>query len=67
MDFVIGLPILTDWKGDTYDLIQVIIDQLLKMVYYKPVKIKIDTPSLTEVIINMVVRYHGVPKSIVID
>ncbi len=38
------------------------------MVYYKLVKvITIDTPSLAKVIINVVVRHHGVPKSIVTD
>ncbi len=37
------------------------------MVYYEPVKVMIDTPSLVEVIINMVVHYHRIPESIVID
>ena len=35
------------------------------MVYYKPVKVTIDTLSLAEVIIDMVVRHHGLPDSIV--
>ena len=35
MDFVTGLPISTDWKGDSYDSILVIIDWLTKMVHYK--------------------------------
>ncbi len=39
----------------------------MKMVYYKQVKITIDAPGLAEVIIDMVVRYHGVLKSIVMD
>ena len=34
------------------------------MVYYKPVKVIIDAPSLAEVIINVVVRYHGLPDLI---
>ena len=33
MDFVTGLPPFADWKGDNYDLILVIVDQLTKMVY----------------------------------
>ena len=37
MDFVIGLPISTDWKGTSYDSILVIVDRLTKMVHYKPV------------------------------
>ena len=67
MDFVTGLPILTDWKGDSYDSILVIVDRLTKMVYYKPVKVTINAPGLAEVIIDVVVRHHGLPDSIVTD
>ena len=67
MDFVTGLPILTDWKGDSYNSILVIVDWLTKMVYYKPVKVTIDAPGLAEVIIDVVVRHHGLPDSIVTD
>ncbi len=67
MDFVIGLPISADWKGDSYDSILVIVDRLTKMVHYEPVKVTIDAPGLAEVIINVVVRYHGVAESIVTD
>ena len=35
------------------------------MVYYKPVKIILDSPGLAEVIIDMVVRHHGLLNSIV--
>ena len=65
MDFVIGLPISTDWNGDNYDLILVIVDRVTKMVHYKPVKVTINASGLTEVIINMVVRHHGLLDSIV--
>ena len=37
------------------------------MVYYKPVKVTIDTPGLAEVIIDIVVKHHGLPDSIVTD
>ncbi len=67
MDFVIGLPISADWKGDSYNSILVIIDRLTKIVYNKPVKVMINTLGLTEVIINMVVHYHGVSESIVMN
>ena len=67
MDFVTSLPICTDWKGDSYDSILVIINQLIKMVYYKPVKIIIDAPGLAEVIIDIVMRHHGLSDSIIID
>ena len=36
IDFVAGLPISTDWKGDSYNSILVIINWLTKMVHYKP-------------------------------
>ena len=67
IDFVTGLPISADWKGDSYNSILVIVDRLTKMVHYEPVKVTIDAPGLAEVIINMVVRHHGVPESIIID
>ena len=67
MDFVTGLPILTDWKEDSYDSILVIVDRLTKMVYYEPVKITIDAPGLGELIINVVICHHGLPNSIVTD
>ena len=67
IDFVTGLPISTDWKGDSYDSIFVIVNQLTKMVHYKPVKVTINAPGLTEVIIDVVVRHHGLPNSIVTD
>ena len=67
MDFVTGLPISTNWKRDSYDSILVIVDRLTKMVHYEPVKITIDAPGLDEVIINVVVRHHGLPDSIMTD
>ena len=67
MDFVTRLPLSADWKGDNYDSILVIVDQLTKMVHYEPVKVTIDAPGLAEVIIDMVVRHHGLPDSIVTD
>ena len=67
MDFVTSLPISTNWKEDSYESILVIIDRLTKIVYYEPVKITIDAPGLAEVIINVVVRHHGLPHSIVTD
>ena len=64
MNFVTGLPISTNWKGDSYDSILVIVDWLTKMVHYKPVKVTIDASGLAKVILNVVFRYHGLPNSI---
>ena len=67
MDFVTGLPLSADWKGDSYDSILVIVDRLTKMVYYKPVKVTIDASGLAKVIIDVVVRHHGLSDSIISD
>ncbi len=45
----------------------VIIEQPMKIVYYKPVNVTINAPSLLEIIIDVIVRYHKVPTSIVIN
>ena len=67
MDFVTGLPLSADWKGDSYNSILVIVNRLTKMVHYKPVKVTINAPGLAEVIIDMVVWHHGLPDSIISD
>ncbi len=67
MDFVTGFPISADWKGDSYNSILVIVDQLTKIVHYESVKVMIDAPGLAEVMINVIVCHHEVPESIVTD
>ena len=67
MDFVTGLPISTNRKGDSYDSILVIVDWLTKMIHYEPVKITIDELGLVEVIINVLLRHHSLLDSIVTD
>ena len=48
-------------------MILVIVNQLIKIVYYEPVKITINTPSLAKVIINVIIHHYGVLESIVTD
>ena len=67
IDFVIELPVSTNWKGETYDSILVIVDQFTNMVDYEPVKIIIDAPGLAEIIINVAVKHYDLPNSIVSD
>ena len=55
MDFVIGLLVSTNWKGETYNSIQVIVNQLTKIIYYKPIKVTINALGLDKVIIKVVV------------
>ena len=52
IDFVTGLLISTDWKGDSYNSILVIVDRFTKMVHYEPVKVTINAPGFVEVIIK---------------
>ena len=67
IDFVTSLPLSADWKGNSYNSILVIVDRLTKMVHYEPIKVTIDAPGLAEVIIDMVVRHHSLPDSIISD
>ena len=64
MNSVIGLPISTNWKGDNYDFILVIVNGLAKMVRYKAVKITINAPKLANVIIDVMVGHHSLLNSI---
>ena len=65
MDFVTGLPLSSDWKGNNYDSILVIVNRFTKIVHYEPVKVTIDALGLAKVILNMVVWHHGLANSIV--
>ena len=65
IDFVMSLSILMDRKEDIYDLTLVIINYLIKIVYYKLIKIIINTLDLAKVIINIVVRYYSFSNSII--
>ncbi len=67
MDFVTGLLISANKKGDSYNSILVIVNQLTKIVYYEPVKVTINVPGLVEVIITIVVCYYWILELIVID
>ncbi len=67
MDFFMGLLTSTNWKNNSYNSIPVIVDRLIKMVNYKPVKVMINASSLAKVIINMIVCHHRVLKSIDMD
>ena len=67
MDFVTGLPLFSDWKGDSYDSILVTVNWLTKMMHYKPVKVTIDASELAKVILDVVVWYHDLSDSVLID
>ena len=67
MDFVTRLPLSSDWKSDSYDSILEIIDQLTKMVHYKPVKVTINASGIAKVILDMVIWHNGLSNSIISD
>ena len=67
MDFIIGFSISPNKKYDSYNLVLVIVDQLIKMVYYIPIKVIIDALGLAKVITNVVVRHHKIAKLIMTD
>lgn len=67
IDFVTCFSTSTDWKRDNYNIILVIINYLINMIYYKSVKSTIDVAGVAKVIINVIVRYHEFLKSIIND
>ena len=62
-----GLPISTNWKEESYDFILVIIYWLIRIIYYKPVKVIIDILGLANVILDVVVWHHSLLDSIITD
>ncbi len=44
-----------------------IVNYLTKMIYYKFVKVMINALSLVKVIINMIIHYYDIFKSIIMD
>ena len=63
MDFVYKLP--RTWNG--YDGIWVVVDQLNKWAHFIPVRESYSLSQLAERFISEVVKYHGVPVSIISD
>lgn len=57
----------TNWKGNSYNLILVIIDWFTKIVHYEPVKSTINTCDLTGIILNVIVQHYGLSNSIISD
>lgn len=45
----------------------VVVDRLTKIVHYEPVLTTLDVEQLAEVLIEAVIKYHGLPDSIITD
>lgn len=67
MNFVTNLLVLTNYKGDNYNSILIIVNKFIKIVYYKLVLNIINIISFAIIIINMIIRYYSLPNSIVSD
>lgn len=64
---MIKLSSLANSKGNSYDLILVIINQLIKIIYYKLVKVTIDALILVKVILDIIIWYYGFLNLIIIN
>jgi hypothetical protein len=63
MDFNVGLP----HTSCVYNSIWVIVDRLTKSVHFIPVAMIYRVGQYTELYISHIVRYHGIPKTIISD
>jgi hypothetical protein len=63
MDFIVGLPHTS--RG--YNSIWVIVDRLIKSAHFKPVATTYRVGQYVELYISHIVRYHGIPKTIISD
>lgn len=64
---MIDVPLSVNGKNDNYDTILNIIYCPNKIVYYKSIKITTDIACLSEVIIDIIVKYYGLSVSIISD
>lgn len=67
MNFVTNLLVLTNYKGDNYNSILIIVNKFIKIVYYKLVLNIINIISFAIIIINMIISNYSLPNSIVSD
>jgi hypothetical protein len=63
MDFIVGLP----YTQAGYDSICVIVDRLIKVVHFIPVKTTYSGAKLAELYMSRIMCLHSVPKKIVSD
>jgi hypothetical protein len=63
MNFIVGLPRIS--RG--YNSIWVIVDRLTKLAHFIPVATTYRVGQYAELYISHIVRYHGIPKTIISD
>jgi len=68
MDFITKLPLLIDpIIENDYDSILVIVDRLTKYSHLIPFKEKFNTEKIGQVLLDKLIRYHGIPAVIISD
>lgn len=60
-----GFLLLIDQKSNNNDIILVVVNCLIKMVYYKSVRTTKDATTLAKVFINMMIKYHSFLRLII--
>lgn len=63
MDFIIVLPITPQRNN----VIMVVVDKLMKSTQFIPIKDTYEIFDIDRVFINEIIRFHGVPKKIILD
>lgn len=63
MDFITQLPITKHGN----DAIIVVVDKLTKMSHFIPTTTNVSATQVAKIIMNEIVRYHGLPKVIISD
>ena len=68
MDFIVKLPISKDpVTQEEYDAILVIVDRLTKLSHLIPFKEKYTAEQLGFIILDRLIRYHGIPEALISD
>ncbi|KAL4324042.1 hypothetical protein GQ457_11G007640 [Hibiscus cannabinus] len=62
LDFIVGLP-----KSNGKETILVVVDRLTKYAHFFPLPRKFDSKAVAKVLMQGVVKLHGIPKSLVSD
>ena len=61
MDFVVGLPLRRRKHGSIW----VVVDRLIKLAHFLPIRIDYSLDKLTDLYIEEIVQLYGIPVSII--
>ena len=68
MDFIVKLPKSIDpATAVEYDSILVMVDRLTKYAHFIPCKETINAEQLGYLVLDRLIRYHGIPASFITD